>query len=60
MNIVIKHVDVKHVIDCVNILQNSEIGKIYFGDYEKTVELLSNASVKPTACWTPENCAKRS
>ena len=43
---VIKHADVKHVIDCADILQNSEIGKVYFGDYEKTVELLSNASVK--------------
>ena len=43
MNIAIKNADMKHMNDCVNILQNSEIGKVYFGNYEKVVDLLSNA-----------------
>ena len=43
MNIEIKHADKKHIIDCINILQNSEIGNVYFSNYEKTLDLLSNA-----------------
>ena len=43
MNITIINADIEYVKECVTILQNSEIGKVYFADYEKTVKLLSDA-----------------
>lgn len=50
MNITIKNADMKHVNDCVDILQNSEIGEVYFGNYEKAVDLLSNAIAQRELC----------
>ena len=43
MNIVIKEAEEKHVILCVNILQNTELGTVYFSDYKKTVDLIRYA-----------------
>ena len=43
MNIAINEAEEKHVIACVNILQNTEIGTIHFSDYKKTVDLLLHA-----------------
>ncbi len=43
MNIEIKRAEEKHIIDCIHILQNSEIGNVYFSNYEKTLDLLSHA-----------------
>ena len=43
MNTVIKEAEEKHVIPCVYILQNSELGTVYFSDYKKTVDLLLRA-----------------
>ena len=43
MNIEIQHADKTHITDCIHILQNSEIGNVYFRNYEKTFDLLSNA-----------------
>ena len=40
MNIVIKEAEEKHVILCVNILQNTELGTVYFSDYKKTVDFV--------------------
>ena len=43
MNIVIKAAEEKHVDVCVSILQNTEMGTVYFSNDEKTVDLLSGA-----------------
>ena len=43
MNIVIKEAEEKYVIPCVNILQNTEMGTVYFSNYKKTVDLLLHA-----------------
>ena len=43
MNIVIKEAEEKHVVPCVNILRNTEMGTVYFSNYKKTVDLLSHA-----------------
>ena len=43
MNIVIKEAEEKHVIACVNILQNTGMGTVYFSNYKKTVDLLLHA-----------------
>ena len=43
MNIAIKMAAEKHIIACTNILQSTEIGAVYFSNYEKTVALLSHA-----------------
>ena len=43
MKIDIRHADQRHIADCINILQNSEIGTIYFANYEKAFDLLSTA-----------------
>ena len=43
MNIVIKVAEEKHVTVCVKILQNTEMGTVYFSNYEKTVDLLLHA-----------------
>ena len=40
MNIAIKAAEEKHVVACVNILQNTELGTVYFSNDEKTVALL--------------------
>ena len=42
MNIVIKSANIKHIAECVHILQNSEVGETYFNDYEKAVALLTS------------------
>jgi ATP-dependent Clp protease ATP-binding subunit ClpE len=39
MNIVIKEAEEKHVIFCVNILQNTGLGTIYFSNYQKAADL---------------------
>ena len=44
MNIAINEAEEKHVLVCANILQNTEIGTIYFRDYKKTADLLLHAS----------------
>lgn len=41
MNIAIKNADIKHIDECVNILQKSEVGEVYFSNYEKVVNILS-------------------
>ncbi len=46
MNIAIKEAEEKHVICCVNILQNTEMGTVYFSDRKKTENLLLQASAK--------------
>ena len=33
MNINIKMAEMKHIDICVEILQNSDLGKVYFSDY---------------------------
>ena len=43
MNIVIKEAEEKHIIHCINILQNSELGIVYFSDYKKAADLLLHA-----------------
>ena len=43
MNIVIKEAEEKYVIPCVNILQSTEMGTVYFSNYKKTVDLLLHA-----------------
>ena len=43
MNIVIKQAEEKHIIHCINILQNSELGIVYFSDYKKAADLLLHA-----------------
>ena len=43
MNIVIKEAGEKHVIPCVNILQNTEIGTVYFSNCKKAADLLLHA-----------------
>ena len=43
MNIVIKEAEEKHVVHCVNILQNTMLGTVYFSDYKKTADLLLHA-----------------
>ena len=43
MNIVIKEAEEKHVIFCVNILQNTGLGTIYFSNYQKAADLLLHA-----------------
>ena len=43
MNIVIKEAEEKHVIPCISILQNTELGTVYFSDYRKTEDLLLHA-----------------
>ena len=43
MNTVIKEAEEKHVIPCVYILQNSELGTVYFSDYKKAADLLLHA-----------------
>lgn len=46
MNIAIKSADIKHIDECVNILQNSEVGEAYFSSYEKARDLLSSGIVQ--------------
>ncbi len=46
MNIVIIEAEEKHVIPCVNILQNSELGSVYFSDFKKAFDLLLHASAQ--------------
>lgn len=41
MNIVITNADIKHIDECVNILQKSEVGEVYFSSYEKAIDLLA-------------------
>ncbi len=43
MSIEIKKAEEKHVISCVNILQNTELGTVYFSDYKKAADLLLHA-----------------
>ena len=43
MNIAIKEAEEKYVTVCADILQNTEIGTVYFSDYKKTVDLLLRA-----------------
>ncbi len=43
MNTVIKEAGERHIIHCVNILQNTEMGTVYFSNYKKTVDLLLHA-----------------
>jgi len=43
MNIVIKEAEEKYVIPCVNILQSTEMGTVYFSNCKKTVDLLLHA-----------------
>ena len=43
MNIAIKAAKEKHVVACVNILQNTQLGTVYFGNYKKTADLLLHA-----------------
>lgn len=43
MNINIKIANMSYVDDCVNILQNSELGKVYFSDYAKAKGMLTYA-----------------
>ena len=43
MKIVIQRAEEKHAAVCADILQNTEIGTVYFSNYEKTVDLLSGA-----------------
>jgi len=41
MKVEIKSAGAKHIDECVEILQNSEVGEVYFNSYEKAVDLLS-------------------
>ena len=43
MTIVIKEAEEKYVIPCVNILQSTEMGTVFFSNYNKTVDLLLHA-----------------
>ena len=43
MNIHIKAADINYIDSCVEILQNSDLGKAYFSDYEKAVDMLTYA-----------------
>jgi ribosomal protein S18 acetylase RimI-like enzyme len=43
MNIAISLAAEQHVAGCANILQNTEIGTVYFSDYEKAVDMLRHA-----------------
>ena len=43
MKLVIKAAEEKHVVPCVKILQNTGIGRVYFSDSKKTVDLLLRA-----------------
>ena len=43
MNIAIKAAEEKHVVTCASILQNSELGTVYFSNEEKTAALLHQA-----------------
>ena len=43
MNIAIKEAEEEHIIHCINILQNSEMGIVYFSDYKKAADLLLHA-----------------
>ena len=43
MNIAIKEAEEKYVTVCVDILQNTEIGTVYFSDYKKAAELILHA-----------------
>ncbi len=43
MSIVIKEAEDKHVISCVNILQNTELGTVYFSNDQKAADLLLHA-----------------
>ena len=40
MKVEIKSAETEHIDACVSILQNSEVGKVYFCNYEKATELL--------------------
>ena len=43
MDINIRLADTQHIESCVNILQNSDLGKAYFCDYEKATNMLTYA-----------------
>ena len=43
MNIHIKAADMKYIDSCVEILQKSDLGKAYFNDYRKAVDMLTYA-----------------
>ncbi|MBP1532838.1 MAG: GNAT family N-acetyltransferase, partial [Ruminococcus sp.] len=43
MNIHIQPADMKYIDSCVDILQNSDLGKAYFSDYEKAADMLTYA-----------------
>jgi len=43
MNVEIIAADVTHIASCVDILHNSDIGRVYFEDSAKAATLLSNA-----------------
>ena len=43
MIIKIKVAELLHIDSCVEILQNSDLGKVYFGDYEKAKNMLTYA-----------------
>jgi len=43
MNINIKMAEMKHIDVCVEILQNSDLGKVYFSDYAKATGMLTYA-----------------
>ena len=43
MNIAIKEAEEEHIIHCINILQNTEIGTVYFSNYKKAADLLLHA-----------------
>ena len=43
MNIVIKEAEEKHVPLCVNILQSTQVGTVYFNNSRKTADLLFHA-----------------
>ena len=43
MIINIKLADTQHIVSCVEILQNSDLGKVYFSDYEKAKNMLTYA-----------------
>ena len=43
MVIQIKLADMKYIDSCVEILQNSDLGKAYFSDHEKAADMLTYA-----------------
>ena len=43
MVIQIKLADIKYIDSCVEILQNSDLGKAYFSDHKKAADMLAYA-----------------